>query len=170
MQALKKYIPLLAVSLFFCLFIYVFYRTEKTLINQFVITLFSHERYTILKTSITSILPLKDCLIYSLPEGLWVFCITLTSSFFYLEVQQRKWSLAFVPILLAIIMEVLQLLHFTNGRFDLMDINFAAGFWLLALFCTGTNSFKEPFFQSFNTKTICCMMSYSIVYLAHVNH
>jgi hypothetical protein len=166
----KKYIPLLAVSLFFCLFIYVFYRTEKTLINQFVITLFSHERYTVLKTSVTSILPLRDWLIYSLPEGLWVFCITLTSSFFYLEVQNRKWSLTFVPILLAIIMELFQLLHFTNGRFDLMDINFAAGFWLLALFCTGTNSFKEPFFQTFNTKAICCMMSYSIVYLAHVNH
>lgn len=167
---MKKYIPSLAVSLFFCLFIYVFYRTEKTLVNRVVITLFSQESYSGLKTSVTSILPLKDYLIYSLPEGLWVFCITLTSSFFYLEVQKRKWSLVFVPLLVALIIEVFQLLHFTNGRFDLMDITFAAGFWLLALFWTRTNSGKEPLFQSFNTKTICCMISYSIVYLAHVTY
>jgi hypothetical protein len=165
---LKKYIPLLAVSLFFCLFIYVFYRTEKTLVNQVVIALFSRESYTALKASITSILPLRDFLIYSLPEGLWVFCITLTSSFFYLEVQNRKWSLVFVPILIALIMELFQLLQITNGTFDLVDITAAAGFWLLALFCTRTNTVKEPVFQSFNTKTVCCMMSYSIVYLAHV--
>ncbi len=167
---MKKYIPLIAVSLFFCLFIYVFYRTEKTLVNQVVITLFSQESYCGLKISITSILPLKDCLIYSLPEGLWVFCITLTSSFFYVDVQKRKWSMVFVPMLVALIMEVFQLLHFINGRFDLMDITFSAGFWLLALFWTGTNSGRESLFQSFNTKTVCCMISYAIVYLAHVTY
>lgn len=167
---MKKYIPLLAVSLFLSLFIYVFYRTEKTLINQIFIALFHHETYTILKTRVTFLLPLPDYIIYSLPEGLWVFCITLTSSFFYLEVQKRKWSLVFVPILLAFLLEIFQLLHFTNGRFDLMDIVFSTGFWLLALFCTRTNIGKEPLFQSVNTTTICCIISYSIVYLAHVNY
>jgi hypothetical protein len=165
---LKKYIPLIAASLLLCLFIYVFYRTEKTLVNQFVITLFSHENYAAVKASITSMLPLNEYLIYSLPEGLWVFCITLTSSFFYLKVQNRKCSLAFVPIMVALIMEVLQLFRVTKGRFDLMDITFATGFWLLALFWTRTNRGKESFFESFNARTICCAMSYCIVYLAHV--
>lgn len=151
-----------------CLFIYVFYRTEKTLVNQFIITLFSYDRYAALKAGITSMLPLNDYLIYSLPEGLWVFCITLTSSFFYLEVQNRRWSLSFVPIVIALIMEVLQLLRVTNGRFDVMDITFAVCFWLLALLWTRTNQGKEPFFESFNARTICCAMSYCIVYLAHV--
>ena len=136
--------------------------------NQFVITLFTYKNYAAVKASITSMLPLNDYLIYSLPEGLWVFCITLTSSFFYLKVQNRKWSLAFVPILVALIMEMLQLFRVTNGRFDMMDIIFAIGFWLLALFWTRTNQGKEPFFESFNTNTVCCAMSYCIVYLAHV--
>jgi hypothetical protein len=164
----KKYIPFLVISLFLCLFIYVFYRTEKTLVNQIFIALFSQETYTFIKTSVTSLLHLQDCLIYSLPEGLWVFCITVTSSFFYLEVQKRKWSLVYVPILVVVIMEICQLLHFVNGRFDLMDIVFSTGFWLLALFCTRTDTRKEPLFQSVNTNTICCMVSYTIVFLAHV--
>jgi len=167
---LKKYIPLLAASLFLSLFIYVFYRTEKTLINQIFIAIFHHETYNFLKTRVTFLLPLPDYIIYSLPEGLWVFCITLTSSFFYLEVQNRKLNLVFVPVLIAVLMEIFQLLHFTNGRFDLMDIVFSTGFWLLALFCTRTNLGKEPFFQSADTSSICCIISYSIVYLAHVNY
>jgi hypothetical protein len=160
--------PLIAAALFVCLFVYVFYRTEKTLINQLIIMVFSRERYSDLKTTVTSAMRLNDWLIYSLPEGLWVFCITLTSSPFYVEVQKRKWRLVVVPILLALIMEVFQLLHFSNGRFDLADINFAAGFWLIALFCSRANTHREPLFKSFNSKTIGCIASYSIVYLAHV--
>jgi hypothetical protein len=113
-------------------------------------------------------LPLDDYLIYSLPEGLWVFCITLTSSFFYLKVRKRKWSLVFVPVLITLIMELFQLFHFTNGRFDLMDIIFSVAFWLLALYCTKANTDKSSLFQSFNASAICCIVSYSIVYLAHV--
>jgi hypothetical protein len=165
---LKKYIPLLAVSLVICLFVYVFYRTEKTLVNQLVIALFSQDRYTSVKGSITSALPLQEHLIYSLPEGLWVFCITLTSSFFYLEVRQRKWSLVIVPLGVAYIMELCQLWRLTNGRYDWMDIGFATGFWALALVCTRTNVYKEPLFRPITPKAICCMGSYSIVYLAHV--
>lgn len=165
---MKKYLPLFTVSLFLSLFIYVFYRTDKTLINQIFIALFHQETYTVLKTRVTSLLPLPQYAIYSLPEGLWVFCITLTSSFFYLRVQERRLSLAVVPILVALVMEIFQMLNFTNGRFDWMDIVFSIGFWLLALFCTRSNIDKEPLFQSVNTTNFCCIISYSIVYLAHV--
>jgi hypothetical protein len=167
---LKKYIPFLIVSLFLCLFIYVFYRTEKTLATRLFIALFSREEYSLLKSRITAVLPLQDCLIYSVPEGLWVFCITVTSSFFYLEMGKRKWDLVFVPIGVALVMELFQLLHLANGRFDLMGITVSTGFWLLALFCTRTNANKEPLFQAVNTNTICCMISYSIVFLAHVTY
>ncbi len=115
-------------------------------------------------------IPLKDYIVYSLPEGLWVFCITLTTSFFYLEVNNRKWNLFYLPLMLAVIIELFQLFHLTNGRFDLMDITFACGFWLLARFCTRSFSEKEPLFQSFNIKTFTCMFSYSIVYLSHVTY
>jgi len=167
---LKKYIPFLIVSLFLCLFIYVFYRTDKTLVTRLFIAVFSREQYSFLETSIRSFLPLPDFIIYSVPEGLWVFCITVTSSFFYLEVQKKKWDLVYIPILAAVLMELFQLLHLANGRFDLMDINVSAGFWLLAIFCTRANAKKEPLFQTLNKKSICCLVSYSIVFLAHVTY
>jgi len=166
----KKYLPFLTVSLFFCLFIYVFYRTDKTLVTRLFIALFSREQYSSLETSIRSLLPLPDFIIYSVPEGLWVFCITVTSSFFYVELKNKKWDLVYVPILAAILMELFQLVHLFNGRFDLMDINVSIGFWLLAIFCTRGNANKEPLFQTINTETIYCTVSYSIVYLAHVNY
>lgn len=167
---MKKHIPLLVLALAISLFIYAFYRTEKTLVNQILISIFSRESYLLLKAGITSLLPLHDYIVYSLPEGLWIFCITVTSSFFYLKVRNRKWSLVLVPILVAVTMEIFQLLHLTNGRFDITDILFSTGFWLLALFCTRTNVGKEPLFQSVNIKTVCCVTSYFIVYLAHVNY
>jgi hypothetical protein len=166
----KKYIPLLTISLLISLFIYVFYRTEKTLVNQLFMAMISRESYVILKAGITSILPLNDYIVYSLPEGLWVFCITVTSSFFYLEVRRRKWRMVFVPVLVAITMEIFQLLHLANGQFDVMDILFSTGFWLLALFYTRNDTSKEPLFRSVDTKAVCCMLSYCIVYLAHVIH
>lgn len=168
MQTLKKHFPILAVSLFFCLFIYVFYRTEKTLVNQVVIALFSHQSYYNLKNSVTSVLHLQGYFVYSLPEGLWVFCITITSSFFYVKAGKHKWNLIFLPILVALMMELFQLLHFLKGRFDIMDIAFAVCFWLLALFWMRPASGKEPLFQSFDSKTFCCIITYCIVYLAHV--
>jgi hypothetical protein len=167
---LKKHIPVLTAALFISLFIYVFYRTEKTLINQIFIMLFNQETYAFLKTRITFYLPLPDFVIYSLPEGLWVFCITLTSYPFYLVVRKRKWELLYVPILLALLMELCQLLHFAHGRFNWMDIIVSTGFWLLALLYARTNIGKEPLFQSVNITTISCVMSYLIVYLAHVNY
>jgi hypothetical protein len=140
------------------------------LVTRLFIALFSQETYSFLKARVVSLVPLQDCLIYSFPEGLWVFCITVTSSFFYLEVGKRKWDLVFVPIGVALGMELFQLLHFANGRFDVMDITVSTGFWLLALFCTRTNAHKEPLFQTVNVNTVCCMISYSIVFLAHVTY
>jgi hypothetical protein len=152
------------------LFIYSFYRTEKTLINQLFILLFSWEGYLLAKTIVVSILPLNDYIIFSLPEGLWVFCITITSSFFYLNIWGRKWSLVVVPMLLAVTMEIFQLLHLAHGRFDIMDILFSFIFWLLALLYTRRDACPELLFKSINMKTVYCMTSYLIVFLAHVNY
>ena len=164
---MKKYTPLLAICLSACLFIYVFYRTEKTVVNYIATTLLSKAGYTGVKEIITSVLPLRDIIIYSLPEGLWVFCITITSSFFYVEVRDRKLSLTLVPMVLAILMEVSQLSGITNGRFDVMDILFSAVFWMFGLFITKNNPDKEPVFP-FKARVVFCASNYAIVYMAHV--
>lgn len=152
------------------LFIYSFYRTEKTVINQLIIRLFTREGYLLAKAKVATFLPLNNYFIYSLPEGLWIYCITITSSFFYLDIGGRKWRLVIAPILVAVSMEICQWLHLANGRFDIMDILSATFFWLLALLDTNKGPAPEPLFKSVNMKTFYCIVSYGIVFLAHVNY
>ena len=130
--------------------------------------LLSKRGYEGIKEIIISVLPLRDAVIYSLPEGLWVFCITITSSFFYVRVRRLKYTLTAIPILLTICMEMFQLFGLSNGRFDVMDICFSAVFWLLALYITRNNPDKEPIFQPFNARAVFCVSNYAIVYMAHV--
>lgn len=164
---MKKYTPLLAICLSICLFIYIFYRTEKTLVNYIAAALLSKAGYTGVKEIITSVIPLSDIIIYSLPEGLWVLCITITSSFFYIRVYNRKLALTILPMLMAVLMEVSQLIGFTNGRFDVMDILFSSVFWISGLYITKNNPDKEPVFP-FNARAVFCASNYAIVYMAHV--
>jgi hypothetical protein len=165
---LKKYIPLIALSLFICLFIYLFYRTDKTLINRVFISLFSQESYNTLKASIRQNLSLSPPVIYSLPEGLWVFCITITSRFFYITFGRFKIYLALIPLIVAVGLEICQLLHFTNGRFDFVDIGFSFLFWFVAYVFTDTDSKEENIRERITLSGISCAFCYSIVYLAHV--
>ena len=134
-----------------------------------VLACISYETFTSIKQAVCTAIPLKEYFIFSLPEGLWIFCTTITSSFFYLELGGKKYSLNFLPVMIAVIMELLQLLRFTNGRFDPMDLIFSIGFWMLAIFLTKETAVeRQPLFKSFDQKTIFCTATYLIVYLAHV--
>ncbi len=165
---MKKNDWLIVLSLLVCLFIYLFYRTEKTVINQLFISVFSVDTYAAFRNVITENLLLNKHVIYSLPEGLWVFCITLTSKYLYIKIGHRNIRLIFIPLLFSIGLELFQLLHVTNGRFDFWDIGFAIFFWLLAhYFITPVNA-KQNIFRPFNTASGICLFSYLIVYLAHV--
>jgi len=129
--------------------------------------LVSPDTYYRLKYFVTSALPLNDWLVFSLPGGLWVFCITITSGVFYVKVGERRLSLSFLPILLAVFMELSQLFGITNGRFDWMDIVFSGMFWVLALIRI-RNEPKMRLLWPFNFESAICATTYSIVYLAHV--
>lgn len=165
---MRKYLPLIAFSLFICLFIYLFFRTDKTVINQVFISLFSKEVYLQLKSIIHNTLPLHTSYIYSLPEGLWVFCITITSRFFYIRVWGKKVNLSLAPIAVAIGMELCQLLHILNGRFDFMDIGFSILFWFVAYKFTDTAEQEENILTKASLSGVSCVGCYGIVYLAHV--
>ncbi|RYY56397.1 MAG: hypothetical protein EOO09_06815 [Chitinophagaceae bacterium] len=165
---MKNYLPLIGFSLLTSLFIYVFYRTEKTIVNQLVIRLFSKESWQHWKTIVNEALPLRETIVYSLPEGLWVFCITLTSRFFRLSVFGYRIDVALVPILLAVTMEICQLLHLGNGRFDPMDLLIAALFWWVAYVFADTTEEKRELRLRRDFNSLSCMFFYGIVYLAHV--
>ncbi|RYY59127.1 MAG: hypothetical protein EOO05_14260 [Chitinophagaceae bacterium] len=165
---MKKYVPLISLSLIICLVIYVFYRSDKTVINQMVIALVSRDSYHHWKTIICDLLPLQDYFIYSLPEGLWVFCITITSSFFRINFLWYRVEAAVFPLTLAFGMELCQLLHICNGRFDWVDLLFSFVFWWVAFHFTEAGPEKRSLRLRASFNSLSCLFSYSIVYLAHV--
>ena len=165
---MKKKYPLIIISLLFSLFIYLFYRTEQTLVTKLLISVISFENFTALKSAIVDVFSLQEFIIYSLPEGLWVFCITLTSKKFFLKVYKLKISLLFVPLLFSIGLEIFQLLRITNGTFDFWDIGISILFWTLAYFISTEKKNAQNVTQPITFDSLFCSFTYLIVYLAHV--
>ncbi|WP_113635119.1 hypothetical protein [Nubsella zeaxanthinifaciens] len=164
---MKKYVAI-GLALLVSLLIYLFYRTEKTVVTCLFIQLVSAENYLLLKHSIVNAVPLNNMLIYSLPEGLWVLCITLTSKNY--DINFGKWRLncTFIPLIFCFTLELLQLFHITNGRFDIVDIIFSLVFWLLANGFWNEKMERQNLLKSRNANALICLASYCIVYLAHV--
>lgn len=165
---MKRKYGLIVLSLLLSLFIYLFYRTEQTVITELFISVISHNTFLELQKIITNILPLNERIIYSLPEGLWVFCITLTSKGLFLKVGIREINLLFIPLIFSIGLELFQLLHLTNGRFDFWDIGFSVLFWAMANYLVGYKSIRQNILNPFTSRSLICLLSYLIVFLAHV--
>ena len=166
-EVLKRRYNVIAGFLAICLFIYVFYRTEDTVITRFILLLLSDSLFIEVKEAVRGQFPLHEMVIFSLPEGLWVFCITLTSSSFYLRWKRYFFPLMILPIVFSIGLEFLQLSQITNGNFDFWDIGFSLFFWVLALYLT-PKARKADLFRPFTTEGLVCILSYLIVYFAHV--
>jgi uncharacterized membrane protein len=166
---LKRSTFFLLLALFSSLFIYLFYRTEHTVVNSLFNIIFGHRNYHALKASIHTYLPLNEFIVFSLPEGLWVFCITLTSKDFYLKIGRATIHLAILPLIFVIGLEILQLFHITNGTFDFLDILTALLSWMVGFFLVEEGNPKQHPFKPINKKTIALLASYAIVYLAHVS-
>lgn len=112
--------------------------------------------------------PLNDIAVYSLPEGLWVFCITLTSKPYFIRLGNWRLHCVFIPLISCIGLEIFQLFHITNGRFDFMDIGVSVVFWITGNYILNDESEKQDIFTRPNSKMMLCLASYCIVYLAHV--
>jgi hypothetical protein len=163
----KSYSSIIA-SLLVSLFIYLFYRTEKTVVNEIVIRMISFDSYATMKKTIIRYLPLHDLVIYSLPEGLWVFCITLMSKPYYIGHQCRRMNCLVIPLLVCVGLEVGQFLQITNGRFDLMDIMVSVILWLIAIFSFNDKPDQQNILAPLNGRKMVCFATYGIVYLSHV--
>jgi hypothetical protein len=165
---MKRVYLTIAIPLFASLVIYLFYRTENTVVNYLAMNLISVNSYMALRDSINRLLPLSRFVIYSLPEGLWVFCITLTSKAFYFERYEKKVSCAIIPLIFSIGLEFCQLLGITNGTFDLMDIGASIVFWTAANYFIVYSREQENILKPINIRSFTCFASYGIVYLSHV--
>lgn len=167
---MKKNYAYIFLSLLISLFIYLFYRTQKTVVNEIGISLLSADKYHTLKQKVSGIMPLNKYIIYSLPEGLWVFCITLTSKFLFIRLGKREIDLVFVPPVFSICLEVMQLFHFTNGTFDFWDIGVSFLFWAIAKYWVKNVQARQNILQPYTVRSVVCICSYGIVYLAHVGN
>jgi hypothetical protein len=159
----------IGIALLISLFIYLFYRTDKTVVNELAILLLSYDTYASLKRCIVNFVPLSEPIIFSLPGGLWVFCATTLSHEFYIKLHTHKIQVIVVPVLFAIGLELCQLLHLIRGRFDVLDILFYLTFWLLSYFSFRSRGLQQNVLTPFTLDGFICVVCFFSVYLAHVS-
>jgi len=148
--------------------VYVFYRTENTVINVLLNEVLAPVPLYEWQTKVQSAIPLPQFVIYSLPEGLWILCITLTSKYIYVKFPQLDFNLKYVPVFYAIILEWLQYYSITKGQFDYWDILSAVIFWLLGLTLFNAYYTRQYLFPINNLHKYIFVLSYLIINLAHV--
>jgi hypothetical protein len=165
MKRTYSIVALLSISLF----IYLFYRSEKTVVNELIILILSFDTYIAIKSSIINAIPLNKPIIFSLPGGLWIFCATALSRDFYIKIRDHKIQIVLVPILFVIGLEFCQLIHLTNGRFDIWDIAFYLLFWLLACYSFQSRGSQQNILSPFTLHGFICLACFLSVYLAHVS-
>jgi hypothetical protein len=159
----------IAAALSISLFIYVFYRSEKTVVNELLILILSYDTYTAIKSSVIHAMPLNKTLIFSLPGGLWIFCATNLSQDFYVKIRNHTIQVFLVPILFVIGLEFCQLIHFVHGTFDRWDIAFYLAFWLLAYYSFHPRCAQQNLWAPFTLRGFLCLACIFSVYLAHVS-
>lgn len=165
---MKKYYIAVGVALLTSLFIYLFYRTEKTVVNILFDFLTNHQMNDI-RNNVRQTFPLPSFIIYSIPEGLWVFSATLLSKNIYIRIVKLNFHLGFLPFLYAILLEFVQLFHILHGHFDWMDILFSTLCWLVAFYIPSNIKATHISLQP-SSNTFKLMFVYGIVFLSHVSH
>lgn len=162
----KIYISLI---LMFCAFVYLFYRPEKIILTQIVIKIISYDYYQILRAFITGHLELNSIVIYSLPGGLWVFCITYLSRKFILKIGRIKFQIYYLPIVFTLIVELVQFFNLTKGNFDVYDVLLAIVFWSLAILSSKRGEKSQiKVFSLYNKEGAVIFIVFAIVILANV--
>ncbi len=165
---MKKESVISSVFLLIALMIYLIWRSESVLVNFLMGSLFSPEDFRDWRATISSRLPLNDLIIYSLPGGLWVFVSTVAFKDFFVVIRKNIINLMFLPLVMAIVLEVTQLIHLTNGVFDGWDVLLELIFWVASLLVCPATEIKEDFLKSEqSSKKIWAIFSLLILYLAH---
>ena len=164
---MKLYLPVF-VCLTFCAFIYFAFRIEATVLNQLILLFLSRESYLLYKTQAAALITVNSFAIFSLPEGLWVFCATALSAPFYIEFKARRINCIIIPLLFAISLEFMQLLHLTHGRFDWVDLVCSFAFWLSGYGVTSKLKGNTDLLSSVSHKSLACYAIYLLVLLSYV--
>jgi hypothetical protein len=153
--------------LLFSLFIYLFYRTETTVVQK-LYSIFFNLNNESLKEGLRGSLPLNDLIIYSLPEAFWVISATILSRIYYVRIYRKTLPLLYLPLVYSIALEILQYLKIFNGYFDWWDIIFSIVGWLIIYLTLPTSNHQSNFFKEIDLRKMAVIIIYLILYLSHV--
>ena len=167
-EGLKAKLTLIVPALFVSLFVYLFFRTEQTVVNYLAISVFGENSYWAFRSYINEHIQLGSFGVYSLPEALWILSVTLLSKRYVLNLNNWQISLKYVPLILVLGFEWFQFQHWANGHFDWIDLLGGTSFWMLGMLIFPEKKPKTNLFSNWNFHGIACILSYAIVYLAHV--
>ncbi len=156
------------ISLGCALFLYLFYRTDHTLVNKIYISLMGYEHYISLKFWLQHKYHLNNWIVYSLPGGLWVFAATIVSKQYNIALFKMNFNVKFIPLIIVLFIEMTQLLKWNHGVFDVMDIIFGCGGWFAGLMVFNSQEYTNYKISILQLKSWFCIMTNAIVYLAHV--
>ncbi|KAA5537120.1 hypothetical protein F0919_05465 [Taibaiella lutea] len=165
---MKRYCTIISLALFAGLFIYLFYRTQHTVVNIMLDKLsYGNALAAILYIRKHFLLP--EFVIYNLPEALWVFAATLVSKHLFIKLGRKNIHLAWTPLCYAVLLEFLQLLHWMPGSFDWLDILPSFAFTLCAVYFIKCPLQTQQLLGKFNYRTFFFIYIYAIVFLSHVS-
>ncbi|MCU0437615.1 MAG: hypothetical protein MUC49_06840 [Raineya sp.] len=150
------------ICLLVSLWIYVFYRVEQIVVNRIIISITSPAFFKQVSLTIRNLLPLPNFVVYSLPEGLWVFAITIISGSQILKIGKIKLTMIYIPLIVACLIELVQYMRWSKGTFDILDIAVVWISWMLAYMFEKQNSTKH--FQK--PKVFYIFLMYMIVVLS----
>ena len=115
--------------------IYAFYRNENLLVFtwvEYVIGLKPSLNFSLDLTQSLMNLHIPNWIIFSLPDGIWIY--VLTSTIFVVWAQKIHLFWLSVPIFLGIGLEIFQLYNLVPGTFDSIDLMFLLSGYAIALF------------------------------------
>lgn len=161
---MKKIIAIPALA--FSLFVYLFYRSSATVAPLVCAHALGQERFFAMRKAVRAVVSLDEFAVYSLPEGLWILCLTLASTGLSFSVRKRRIPMALLPPIYAVGLEFAQRWGLIRGRFDLVDIAVSLSFWTAGVL------FHPPVASHHSLKpdrrALVLVVCWSIVYLAHV--
>jgi hypothetical protein len=111
--------------------IYFLYRDNTIIFNQ-ILSTFNGDNL-LNKRDLVATFPLPNWAVYSLPGGIWVFVLTSLLSQNRICIQKVRIPLDYLPITYGVVLEFVQLLEFTDGTFDFVDLVFILGSGVIAL-------------------------------------
>ncbi len=150
------------------LFVYLFYRTEKTVITALCARVWG-SAFEAARKTFQAKLPLPEFVVYNLPEMLWVATFTLLAGRLYIRFRGLKMFCFWLPLFAAAGLELLQILPSFPGRFDWMDLGGSIVAWAIAAgipFHKGKR--PQNLFRPFNRRSFAFAACYVLMYLAHV--